>query len=191
MFGRRAKETHELVKKLEREVELIHTALVVRDPGTSMSSQAYEGLRKQVVASASARQAHVAQIAEIDAALQRGASLEDLGNLVDQWLLQAGVERVQDFGDPHAFESTIPAGEEAEVEVPAYRVTATGQLVRQGRLRAVKKSAPEPVVEPAPAVTVEPEVAVAPAEDAAPEAVAALDEAAETITSDENTAKAK
>ncbi|WP_156159051.1 hypothetical protein [Demequina gelatinilytica] len=128
------------MKGLEREVDRIYTALVVRDPGTTLSTGAYEGLRKQVVAAASERQAHVAQLAEMDVALQRGATTDDLRNLVTQWLAQAGVERVTDPSEPHAFDSASTPGPGMEVEVPAYRVAVTGQLVRQGRLRPVPRA---------------------------------------------------
>jgi len=135
MFGGRRRETEQLIVRMERQLDLVHTALVVRDPGTSVSADAYEGLRKQVVASATARQAHVAQLAEFDVALARGASAEDLRAMVTQWLEQAGVARVEDPGRREAFDSSLPPGVDADVETPAYINTATGQLVRQGRLR--------------------------------------------------------
>jgi hypothetical protein len=140
MFGRR-RENDQLIAKMERQLDLIHTALVVRDPGTSVSADAYEGLRKQIIAAATARQAHVAQLAEFDVALHRGASTDDLRALVAQWLAQAGVARVDDPAIRDAFDSTVPAGVPADVEIPAYVTTITNQLVRQGRLRARKSSA--------------------------------------------------
>jgi hypothetical protein len=124
-----------LLARMERQLDLIHTALVVRDPGTAVSVEAYEGLRKQVIAGATARQAHVAQLAEFDVALHRGATVEDLRSLATQWLDQAGVTRVEDPAVREAFESTVAQDQEAVVEVPAYVNTVTRQLVRQGRLR--------------------------------------------------------
>lgn len=136
MFGRSREEIDQLIVRMERQLDLIHTALVVRDPGTSVSVDAYEGLRKQVIAAATARQAHVAQLAEFDVALHRGASAEDLRALVSQWLDQAGVARVEDAALREAFDSAVATDVDADVEVPAYINTVTGQLVRQGRLRA-------------------------------------------------------
>ena len=130
--------------RMERQLDLIHTALVVRDPGTSLSAQAYEGLRKQVIAGVGARQAHLAQLAEIDAALHRGISTDDLRTLMTQWLEQAGVARVRDPAQADAFDAAVPAGARAEVEVPAYVDTANNQLVRQGRLRALETGPQEP-----------------------------------------------
>lgn len=143
MFGNRRRETDQLIVRMERQLDLIHTALVVRDPGTSISADAYEGLRKQVIAAATARQAHVAQLAEFDVAIHRGASAEDLRALVSQWLDQAGVARVEDAAVRGAFDSSVPPGLDADVETPAYINTVTGQLVRQGRLRARASDQPE------------------------------------------------
>lgn len=140
MFGSRRKVTDQLIAKMERQLDLIHTALVVRDPGTAVSADAYEGLRKQVIAAATARQAHVAQLAEFDVALHRGASADDLRALVTQWLDQAGVARVDDPTILGAFDATVPASVPAEVETPGYVNTMTNQLVRQGRLRPRQES---------------------------------------------------
>ena len=137
MFGSRRKQSEQLLARMERQLDLIHTALVVRDPGTAVSVEAYEGLRKQVIAGATARQAHVAQLAEFDVALHRGATPEDLRSLAKQWLDQAGVTRVEDAALREAFESTVAPDQEAVVDVPAYVIAVTGQLVRQGRLLAV------------------------------------------------------
>lgn len=134
MFGSQARENNELLTQMDRQLDRIYTALLVRDPGTSLSSDAYEGLRKQVVASARARTQHVAQLAEIDVALQRGVNISDLQNLVDGWLRQAGIERIEDPRMPDVWDS-VPNSHEVEVEIPAYVDTEVGRLVHQGRLR--------------------------------------------------------
>lgn len=134
MFGRQARRKNELLAQMERQLDRVYTAIVVRDPGTSLSSDAYEGLRKQVVASARARTQHVAQLAEIDVALRRGATVTDLQGLVDGWLRQAGIERIEDPSVRDVWEST-PSGRDVEVEIPAYVDTEVGRLVHQGRLR--------------------------------------------------------
>ena len=153
MFGSQGKARDQLIAKMERQLDLIHTALVVRDPGTSVAAEAYEGLRKQVIAGATARQAHVAQLAEFDVALRRGASTDDLLALSSQWLDQAGVARIEDPTVREAFDSSVPPSVDAEVEIPAYVSKVTGQLVRQGRLRAPAVTADEaPATEEAPVV---------------------------------------
>ena len=145
MIGKRSRETEQLLTTMERQIDRIHTALIVRDPGTTLSADAYEGLRKQVIASASSRLQHVAQLAEFDVALRRGASAEDLAALIDQWLGQAGIERVEDPSVQGAWE-TDAIGHAAEVEIPAYVDGVTGRLVRQGRLRLTRET-PQPIRE--------------------------------------------
>lgn len=153
MFGKRARDTEQLLVTMERQLALIYTALVVRDPGTPVSVDAYEGLRKQVVASSTARRQHLAQLAEIDVALRRGASTENLSELVTQWLRQAGVERVEDPARREVWETRLPSDVAAEVDIPAYVDLQTSTIVRQGRLKenaelaVVESVAAAPIVE--------------------------------------------
>ena len=135
MFGKRAREAEQMLTTIERQVDRIHTALIVRDPGSTLSVDAYEGLRKQVIAAASARLQYVAQLAEFDVALRRGANVEDLATLVEGWLVQAGIETVVDPSVAGAWEVDVADNGTAEVALPAYVDTVTGRLVRQGRLR--------------------------------------------------------
>lgn len=144
MIGKRSRETERLLVTMERQLDRIHTALLVRDPGTPMSVDAYEGLRKQVVASATARLQHVAQLAEFDVALRRGASTEALLTLVGQWLQQSGVERVDDPTIEGVWETRVGQGVEAVVDIPAYVDSVTHRLVRQGRLKV--RSEPERLI---------------------------------------------
>jgi hypothetical protein len=132
---RGTKETMQRLAEIERQLDRVYTALVVRDPGTPLSADAYEGLRRQVVASTQARIAHVGQLAEFDVALHRGAGPDDLRQLVTQWLNQAGVVRIEDPALRDAFETNVAAGQGVVVEIPAYIDSATNRVVRQGRLR--------------------------------------------------------
>ncbi len=135
MFRQRA-----LLETIERQLDRIWTSLVVRDPGTAMAADAYEGLRKQVVAGAQARFAHLAQLAELDHALRRGAQLDDLRRMSSQWLSQSGVSVVDSYRDEAMFEGEVAATESPEVELPAYVDEATGRLIKPGRVRSVVKS---------------------------------------------------
>src|SRR5262249_25152720 len=80
-----------LVDKSDRSVERIELVTVVREPNTSISADAYNGLRKQVIAAAGERTAHLHQLAQFDAALRSDATLETLQALVAEWLEQASV----------------------------------------------------------------------------------------------------
>src|ERR1700710_2032479 len=83
-----------LVDKVDRSVERIELVTVVREPNTSVSADAYNGLRKQVIAAVSERSAHLNQLAQFDAALRAGATQDALGGLVREWLEQASVALV-------------------------------------------------------------------------------------------------
>jgi hypothetical protein len=128
----------ELLMQLRAEIETLKTALIVMDPKVSTSADAYEGLRKQVAVSASSRQAHLVQLALFSRALTRGASNEALGNLVDEWMQQAGLVAVTD-PDPDLYE--ILEGDKGfgalEVLSPAYLDPQNGRLVAMGQARWV------------------------------------------------------
>lgn len=136
------------VADLARQLDSIYTALVIRDPGTPISAETYEGLRRQVIASAQERLAHLVQLSEFDVAIRSGADRETLARLVDSWLAQAGLEISQDPTHDLRFEAVTGDGP-WEVALPAYVDSATGRTIRQGRLRAAVHAPPTPPVESA------------------------------------------
>lgn len=127
--------TSKRLDEIDRHLDRIYTALVVRDPGTPLSADAYEGLRKQVVAGAGERRAHLVQLTEFDLALRRGASIDDLVLLTKQWLAQAGVDVVDDPSRRELYEGLDQSDVAVEVELPAYVERDTARLIRQGRMR--------------------------------------------------------
>lgn len=136
---------------ITRQLDSIYTALVIRDPGTAVSADAFEGLRRQIIAGAQERMAHLVQLTEIDVALRAGADHDTLTRLVGSWLRQAGVVTVITTDKELCFEPVAGEGP-WEVQIPAYLDEATGRIIRQGRLR----QAPVPAVEPpSPADTAE------------------------------------
>ncbi len=124
----------EKVAELSRQLDSIYTALVIRDPGTPISAETYEGLRRQIIAGAQERLAHLVQLTEFDVAIRSGADAETLGRLVSSWLTQAGVEVVAEPGDDLRFEAVSGDGP-WEVALPAYVDVPTGRTIRQGRLQ--------------------------------------------------------
>jgi hypothetical protein len=133
-----------LVDKIDRNVERIELATVLREPNTKLSVDAYDGLRKQVVAAASERAAHLHQLAEFDSALDRGASLDDLRTLVGEWLGQAGIQVVTDPFLEDAYELVGEGSGDLRVVRPAYVDTATGRLVRRGIAERIDQGADIP-----------------------------------------------
>jgi hypothetical protein len=122
-----------MLDKVERGVEKIELVTVVREPNTGMSADAYNGLRKQVIASASERSAHLNQLAQFDSALRAGAGPAELDALVREWLGQASLGLVDDPDAAEAFEVVGPD------DAPGRRVLrqgyvdlTTGRVVRAG-----------------------------------------------------------
>jgi hypothetical protein len=76
----------EMLMELKAQVETLKTALIVMDPKVSTSADAYEGLRKQVVMAASDRRDRLVLLSQFSRALRRGATIDQLGDLTEQWM---------------------------------------------------------------------------------------------------------
>jgi hypothetical protein len=140
---------------LEHEAELLRTVFIVKEPDTGHAAAAYEGLRKQVIAGATARRSHLVQLAAMATAVRRATSLDDLVAQVAEWMAQAGVAEVTAVSagvqPQDLFEDLDGAGlagaEAIEVVEPAYVDVATGVAIRLGRAR---RASPAPAPAPAP-----------------------------------------
>lgn len=137
--------------QLEHAADLMKTVLIIKDPGSAHAVDAYEGLRKQVVASSSARRTHLAQLSAMAVAVSRATDVADLVPQVDEWLGQAGIvrltelppdTRVQDlFEDVDG--GNLQGATDIDVVEPVF-VDAQNQVpVRLGRARRVEER-PEP-----------------------------------------------
>jgi hypothetical protein len=126
----------EMLMELRAQVETLKTALVVMDPKVSTSADAYDGLRKQIAFAATSRQAHLVQLAQFSRALKRGASVDDLSSLVEEWLQQAGLAAVTDPNpDLYDILEGDPISGILEVIAPAYVDPQTGHVVSMGQAR--------------------------------------------------------
>jgi hypothetical protein len=135
--GTRPEEMRGLVEQLDRKVERVELILTAKDPAAGAAAEAYDGLRKQIAGAVTARLAHMAQLAQLDAALNHGAGPETLRRMVDTWLEQAAVQRVTDPLHPQAdvlFELVEDRGGRPVVLEPAYRDGIAGRVVRRGRI---------------------------------------------------------
>jgi hypothetical protein len=131
---------------VEQHLANIEGMLLLKDPGAAKAAEAYEGLRRQIVAATAERIAHLAQLAQLDAAVRAGESTESLALLLTDLLAQAGLLRWDNPTLEGAF--AIPPGHEGEelrVIEPAYIETHSGRVVRQGRAARV----PDPAAAPA------------------------------------------
>lgn len=128
----------EMLMELKAQVETLKTALIVMDPKVSTSAEAYDGLRKQVAVAASSRQAHLVQLAQFSRALRRGVGTDQLSELIEEWMQQAGLSAVV---DPNPDLYDILEGDAGvgvlEILSPAYVDPQTGHLVAMGQARWV------------------------------------------------------
>lgn len=137
-------EVSDRLLRLEHQAELIKTVLIVREPETVHAANAFEGLRKQVVAAAAERRSHLNQLVSMAVAAARATSVGDLEAQVAEWLNQAGVRELHDVPDgarpQDVFENLEGASLEGatsfEVVEPAYVDERTGMLLRLGRVRS-------------------------------------------------------
>src|SRR5579859_5223457 len=94
----------ELVDRIDRRVEKVEMVTLIREPNSGLAADAYNGLRKQVIAAVGERNAHLHQLAQFDAALRKGATEADLHALVRGWLAQSGIQVLADPELKEAFE---------------------------------------------------------------------------------------
>ena len=154
-------DVQERIKGLEREAELFRTVLIVKEPGSVVAAQSFEGLRKQIVAGAAERRSHLTQLVSMQVAVSRATSVDDLLPQVAEWLEQAGIAQLTHVPTgssvAEVFEDLTGEGLDGTIEIvePAYVDSQTGALLRLGR---AQKAAPAPTpvaparVAPAPVV---------------------------------------
>ncbi len=130
-----ARRRHEEITRL---LDRIEVSLLVRDPGTVRSVEAYEGLRKTMVAAAQERTMHLVQLAQFDAALAKTDDIATLRQLITEWMEQAGLVKVNDPAYRDAFEIVEGKGETLDIVIPAYVDSATSRVIKQGQARAVQ-----------------------------------------------------
>jgi len=143
----------ERVKGLEHQAEIMKTVLIVKEPTSIPAAEAFEGLRKVVLASNRERRSHVTQLVQMAVAVARASSVEDLAQRVDEWLAQAGIVRVMeppDAVEPEKYFNAESGGLDGPLEIvePAYVDEQFGQLIKAGLAR--RRVEPLPDAGPAP-----------------------------------------
>jgi hypothetical protein len=85
----------EMVRELSGAREVmgkIEVALIVREPGSALSAQAYEGLRRTVALSGTHRRQHAAHLIQLLESLEGGATREMLALRIADFLAEIGIE---------------------------------------------------------------------------------------------------
>jgi hypothetical protein len=124
------------INRIERSIERIEVATIVRDPSSTLSADAYESLRRQVVAAAGARAAHLHQLARFAQAVA-SAQTDDVAGLVSEWMGEADLVRVEDANDDRYFDILGGEGDRLRTIRPAYVDATTGRPVLMGQAERV------------------------------------------------------
>lgn len=127
----------EIVDRIDRSIEKIEVATIVRDPSSKLSVDAYDGLRKQIAAAANERVSHLVQLVEFESGVAAG-SKEALTRLVDQWMRQAGLIRIDDPTDERFYDVLGGSGPSRRILRYAYVDSATGRPIRMGQVELVQ-----------------------------------------------------
>jgi hypothetical protein len=135
-------ELERMVDQVSRSIEKIEVATIVREPRSQVAVDAYDGLRRQIVAAAGERMAHLHQLVLFAEAVTVPGPAVNLTPVVLEWMQQAGVERVEDVRDPDYYEVLGGTGPELRVLRPAYRDQVTGRPIRMGQTERVVAGSP-------------------------------------------------
>jgi hypothetical protein len=124
--------------QVEGHLDKMELVLTLREPGSTAAADAYEGLRKQIVAGVTDRLAHLSQLVQFDSALRNGATVEVLAEMVKSWMESAGLSTVERDGVEQRqllFDVVEDLGGPAEVLEPSYVDAQSGRVIRLGRMR--------------------------------------------------------
>jgi len=133
----RLSEVERSLDRISRSIERIEVATIVREPSSALSVDAYDGLRRQIVAAAQERTAHLRQLAVFAEAAQNQAP--QLGPVVEEWLTQAGLVRWPDPADSRYYDELGGEGEDLRILRHAFVDQATGRPVVMGQTERVSR----------------------------------------------------
>lgn len=156
---------NERLVQIQALLERVDAALIVRDPGTTRSAEAFDGLRRQIAYAAKARRSHVSHLLALDESIRTGGNLELIEARLTEYLRELGIERSYETALSDAFDIAGDSSGEIEVVEPAViereedgRIT----VLRVGK--AIRTAQPESEPKPELAEVVGQEAQVEPAE---------------------------
>lgn len=170
-FSRRAEEQVAIVadrqgrieedlRRTAQEMSALTAALVVREPATATAAQAYDGLRKAVMAGAQARRELLVNLVELTELLDHDVDIEDVRSLVEELRLRAHlVQDVDVAARPAHFTVLDGVGDSVRVNKVAWVDEQTGALIKRGlaeRVTSQRRALPEAQREVAEAVEADP-----------------------------------
>lgn len=107
-------------KHFDHRFEILELYLTVRDPGTSMAAEAYDGLRKLLISANKGTQTHLAHLAGLHKVANTADSLGPVQAKIDEYMSQMGVFPVEDTSQVDLFQVSGGKGTRLVVDTPAY-----------------------------------------------------------------------
>lgn len=134
---RRQDEQVELLGEVISLLNRLDAAVVVRDPGSARSAEAFDGLRRTVIAGAKARRAHVSHLLALRDSIANGATVEAIANRINDFVEELGLFAVENTDNAEWFEIVEGEGDHLECIEPAVvDETELGRvLIRPGKAR--------------------------------------------------------
>lgn len=143
MGNRQLQEIRNLLSRLD-------AAVVVREPGSARSAEAFEGLRKQLNLAVKSHRSHVGHLVSLSDSLDRNADIELIRDRVNDFLQELGIKTIREF-IPQLFEvvETVDGDEDGhEIIEPAIVEELEDRglsPIRLGKVRVIKGPIPEPI----------------------------------------------
>lgn len=132
----------ERLVEIQALLERIDAALIVRDPGTARSADAFDGLRKQINYAAKSRRTHVSHLLALDESIRSGGNMDLVAARLTEYLRELGVERLFDVARVEAFDIVgDPTGDVEVLEPAIVEKEENGRItvLRIGKARRISK----------------------------------------------------
>lgn len=140
------------MREIRNSLSKLEAAVVVREPGTTRSAEAFEGLRKQLNLAVKSHRSHVGHLVSLSDSLDRNADIELIRDRVNDFLQELGIRTIRDY-IPQFFEvvETIDGNDDGyEIVEPAIVEELEGgglSPIRLGKVRFIKGPILEPILE--------------------------------------------
>ena len=108
-------EIRQIIELLER----LDAALVVRDPGSARSADAFEGLRRQLNQASKNRRTHISHLLSIQDSIGRGGDFELVKARVEEFIDELGLKFVSETSNADYFEIVGGSGDGLACTKPA------------------------------------------------------------------------
>ena len=149
------------MRQTAKDLSALSAALVVREPATATAAQAYDGLRKAVMAGAQARRELLVDLVELTELLDHDVEIEDIRSFVEELRLRAHLAQDGDVAArPAHFTVLDGVGDTVRVNKVAWVDEQTGALIKRGlaeRVASQGRALPIGETEVAEAASVDPQ----------------------------------